>query len=219
MPTSTIQTMRAATLLMLGLAAASNAPAASISYVLDQSDSMADDVGYLQVTISDGLDGAIDFVVRVLEPLREVAGDRFGIQKFSFNIAPGTSAGPGDVTGLPDGWRAMNGGSLGGFGRFDVSLRGNGANRLDELTFSISGVGSDEPMDYVSLSTGHVAGDHAFFAARAYGVDLANAGRQAAFGGASAASVVPVPATIWLLGSALGALGSFRRRWSAQRPV
>lgn len=219
MTTAKNSTVRASALLMLGLATAGNASAASLSYVLDQSGSMADNVGYLQVTISDGLDGAIDFAVRLLEPLREVAGDRFGIQKFSFNIAPGASAGPVDVTGLPDGWRAMNGGSLGGFGRFDVSLKGNGTNRVDELTFSIAGVESDVLMDYVSLSTGHVTGDHAFFAARAYGVDVVNAGRQVSFGGTTAASVVPIPATIWLLGSALGIIVPFRRRWLSSRTI
>jgi hypothetical protein len=197
---------------MLGLASASNAPAASISYVLDQSDSMADGIGYLQVTISDGLSGAIDFVVQVLDPLREIAGDRFGIRKFSFNIAQGVKAGPVDVTGLPDKWRARKGGNLAGFGQFDVTLKGNGANRVDRLTFSITGVDSDVPMDYVSLSTGHVAGDHAFFVARVSGMDVAKPGRQASFGsGTAAATVVPVPAAVWLFGSALGLLVPFRR--------
>ena len=67
MTTAKNSTVRASALLMLGLATAGNASAASLSYVLDQSGSMADNVGYLQVTISDGLDGAIDFAVRLLE--------------------------------------------------------------------------------------------------------------------------------------------------------
>ncbi len=39
---------------------------ASVTYILDQSNSMADDIGYLEVKISDGASGAIDFVVRML---------------------------------------------------------------------------------------------------------------------------------------------------------
>lgn len=211
-------TTQATTLLMLGLAAAGNVSAASLTYVLDQSDVLPDDTGYLQVTISDGLDGAIDFNVRILDPLGDVAGDRFGIQKFSFNLAPGATAGPADVSGLPDGWRSMNGGSLGGFGRFDVALKGNGSHRVDELTFSITGIDADVLTDYVSLSANRLGGERAWFAARAYGVDVASSGRQASFGSA-ATSVVPVPATIWLLGSALGVLVPFRRVWSSRRPV
>lgn len=196
----------------LGLAVAGPASAASLAYVLDQSDRMPDGPGYLQVTISDGLDGAIDFSVRALAPLLDVAGARFGIQKFSFNLAPGTSAAAVDVTGLPDGWRARNGGSLGGFGRFDVAVKGNGTNRVDELAFSVTGVDGDVLTDYISLSTGHVDGAHAFFAARIYGVDIDGVGRQVDFGGSALATVVPAPATLWLLGSAAGSLVAFRRR-------
>ena len=68
MTTAKNSIVRASALLMLGLATAGNASAASLSYVLDQSGSMADNVGYLQVTISDGLDGAIDFAVRLSSP-------------------------------------------------------------------------------------------------------------------------------------------------------
>lgn len=213
MPSSIPTRVRATALLILALAAG-NTTAASLSYVLDQSDSMPDDTGYLEVTISDGLAGAIDFVVRLLQPLQEVRGDRFGIQRFSFNLAPGAGAEAADVSGLPAGWRAMNGGRLGGFGRFDISLKGKGAHRADELKFTITGVESDVLMDYVSLSTGHAANKHSLFAARMHGVNLAKSGRQAAFGGiSSAASPVPVPATVWLLGSALGLLVPLRRRF------
>jgi hypothetical protein len=196
----------------LGLAFTGTTSAASLSYVLDQSDRMADGVGYVEVTISDGPDGAIDFAVRALPPLLDVAGERFGIQKFSFNIAPGTSAAAVDVTGLPDGWRARNGGSLGGFGRFDVAVKSNGTDRVDTLAFSVTGVAADVLTDYISLSTGHVDGAHAFFAARIYGVDIAGVGRQVAVGGSTLATVVPAPASLWLLGSAAGALVAVRRR-------
>jgi hypothetical protein len=211
MQTSALTGVTTLALAVLGTLAAGTSSAASVSYVLDQSDVMPDDVGYLQVTISDGLDGAIDFSVRMLAPLLDVAGDRFGIQKFSFNIVPGTSGGAVDVTGLPDGWRAKNGGSLGGFGRFDVALKGNGTSRVEELTFSIAGVDADVPADYVSLSTGRVADGHALFAARVYGVDVAGIGRQVVVGGPALTAVVPVPAALWLLGSAVATLVPLRR--------
>jgi hypothetical protein len=199
---------------MLGLVATTTGQAASLSYILDQSGSMPDDTGYLRVTISDGLAGAIDFNVQLLQPLLDVSGDKSGIQKFGFNLAPGASAAAIDVTGLPDKWKALNGGRLDGFGLFDIVLKGNGSNRVDELNFSITGVAADVLLDYVSLSTGHVADEHALFAAKLYGLDVASFGKgrsQALFGAGEQAAVVPAPAAAWLLASALGLLASFRR--------
>jgi hypothetical protein len=66
--------------------------------------------------------------------------------------------------------------------------------------------------DYLSLSTGHADGAHAFFAARVYGVDIDGIGRQVDIGGSALATVVPAPATLWLLGTAAGALVPLRRR-------
>jgi hypothetical protein len=204
----------AVSLLMLGLAATSTTHAASLSYILDQSGSMPDGTGYLQVTISDGLAGSIDFNVRLLQPLIDVAGGKFGIQKFSFNLVPGASASAADVTGLPEQWKARNGGRLDGFGQFDVSLKGNGDNRVDELNFSITGVDADVLLDYVSLSTGHVADEHALFAAAVHGLDVAgvrNVGSRATFGASAQAALVPAPAAAWLLASGLGLLATIRR--------
>ncbi|MFZ1625835.1 MAG: hypothetical protein WAU48_13770 [Gammaproteobacteria bacterium] len=39
---------------------------ALVTYILDQSNSMADDIGYLEVKVSDGVSGAIDFAIRML---------------------------------------------------------------------------------------------------------------------------------------------------------
>ena len=61
--------------LLVGLSFASSSQAASISYFLDQSDKLADGTNYLQVTISDGANGAIDFTVTALQPLLDLAAD------------------------------------------------------------------------------------------------------------------------------------------------
>ncbi|MGB5540049.1 MAG: VPLPA-CTERM sorting domain-containing protein [Gammaproteobacteria bacterium] len=61
--------------------------AASVSFVLDQSNALPDNIDYLTVTISDNVEGRLDFWVDIQSPLAELAGENFGIQKFAFNIA------------------------------------------------------------------------------------------------------------------------------------
>lgn len=60
--------------------------AATVSYVLDQSNALPDGVDYLTVTISDNVQGQLDFWVDSQSPLTDIAGDNFGIQKFAFNV-------------------------------------------------------------------------------------------------------------------------------------
>jgi len=69
------------------LAASCTTSAATVSYVLDQSNALPDNVDYLKVTISDNVEGQLDFWVDILSPLKDIAGENFGIQKFAFNIA------------------------------------------------------------------------------------------------------------------------------------
>ncbi len=139
--------------------------ATSVSYYLDQSNSLPDDINYLQVTVADGVNGAIDFTVSILGPLMDGGMKRFGIQKFAFNITPGLETEAMDVGRLPAGWRAKNGGRMDGFGRFDIKLVGRGWSRQNELTFSIEGIDGDRPEDYVLLPTGRAPEGDSYFAA------------------------------------------------------
>lgn len=72
-------------LLLMVLVSAANA--ATVSYVLDQSNVLPDNIDYLTVTISDDTEGQLDFWVDIKSPLTDIAGSNFGIQAFSFNIA------------------------------------------------------------------------------------------------------------------------------------
>ncbi len=63
----------ASAITMAAMAAATSTHAASVSYVLNQSNTLADGVPYLQVTIADGANGAIDFTVQVLASLSDLA--------------------------------------------------------------------------------------------------------------------------------------------------
>lgn len=154
--------------LAIGIATAP-AQSATLSYLLDQSNVLADGTAYLQVDVSDGTDGAIDFTVRVLGALGDRAAGNFGIQSFAFNVVAGGSAEARNVTGLADGWRASDGKRMDGFGLFDIRLQGQGNARLETLSFSISGIDGDRPEDYTIFSTGKAAEGHQFFAAQVAG--------------------------------------------------
>ena len=187
--------------LLVGLLSVSTSQAESISYYLDQSNRLADGINYLLVTISDeGKDGTIDFTVEALQPLIDLAGSKFGIQMFGFNVVGGTGAEARNVSALPDNWRARNGGRMDGFGLFDITMQvtskghddsdktngrgheehGNGKglghdgglNLQQPLTFSITGVKFDELLSYVDLSTGYAPEGFSFFSARVTGLML-----------------------------------------------
>lgn len=219
--------------LLVGLSFASSSQAASISYFLDQSDKLADGTNYLQVTIADGADGAIDFTVTALQPLLDLAADKgFGIVKFAFNVLPDVKVQRKNVdfTSLPKGWVYGQQQDMDGFGRFDRRLRVTNAKTplSPSISFSIVGIDFDTLASYVELSRDSTEGP-AFFSARVAGLNLPcvqPTGRSspsstssckptdAFFGGVQA---VPAPPALWLLGTAVAGLAvrRFRSRRAA----
>ena len=224
---------KVAALLLTGFCFVGPSHATQISYYLDQSNRLADGINYLKVTLSDeGAPGDIDFTVEALQPLLDLAGKNFGIQKFAFNVLGGVGAEARDVDALPEKWRARNGGRMDGFGLFDIRAQGRGGSREDPLTFSISGVDFDTIQSYVDLSTGRAPEGFSLFSAQVWGLNSGNCGgkdedkkdssdhqfgrciRSAYFGGTTA---VPAPPAVWLLGT--GILGLVARRFrSAKAP-
>lgn len=205
-----LQSRRRATGLALGLCALlaqGIASAASVSYYLDQSNTEGtwpDGVNYVQVTIFDSLSnpGDIEFLVTPLAALTSSAGSNFGVQAFGFNSNfTLTSANIID----PTGW-SMSGGNLDGFGGYQVREAGTGSNRQNPLSFRITGVTGDAPLDYAVAGAGGAQGTY-FFAAHIAGMTTGPG--SAYFGGNT---VVPVPGAVWLFGPALGMLGWLRRK-------
>jgi hypothetical protein len=215
-----------------GLAAP--AQAASLSYVLDQSNALTDNVNYLQVTIADGSEGAIDFTVQVLDALTGIASDNFGIQSFAFNVAAGNEALALNVSNLPDGWTTRDHYRMSLFGFFDIKLYGGGNSRLSTLTFSITGIEDDTVEDYAVLSKGNATGGNQLFAARVAGFDYgelcgnpeqpvrlikssSKCINSAFFAGSTVTNPVPLPATAWLFAVGIGAVALRVRRRSELR--
>jgi hypothetical protein len=160
--------------------------ATTVTYIMDQSNTLADDVDYLSVTLSDDTAGQLDFWVDTLPVMGDIAGDNYGIQSFAFNyseLLPADSVQDSDFI-LTDGWRTQYDKGMSEAGMFDVRLMGAGNSRQDTLHFSIIGLSLDDVV--------------ADFAAHVRLVSPA---------------VIPVPAAAWLFGSGLiGLMGVARRR-------
>lgn len=220
--------------LLVGLSFASSSQAASISYFLDQSDKLADGTNYVQVTISDGANGAIDFTVTALQPLLDLAAPgRFGITKFAFNVLPDVKVQRKNVdfTSLPKGWAYGQQQDMNGFGKYDRRLRVTSSKTplTPSISFSIIGIDFDTIASYVELARNSVEGP-SFFSARVEGLNLGcdslPTGRSATrsttckptdafFGGVQTAPAVPAPPALWLLGTAIAGLAVRRFRKAA----
>ena len=200
-------------------------PAASI--FLNQSDqsNLPNGVNYLQVDIWNGSNGAIDFVVRPLQPLSGLVGGNgatnFGISSFALNFGnSGATAANIVMTGKY--WEVSNERMFNGFGEFDAILTGD-TQRKGELQFSIVGVEGDTVQDYIStLSRGNAPnGNFLFGAGFATDFKLPLSGNvvtdRAQFAGGSAA--VPIPAAVWLLASGLSFLAFFGRKNAKAKAV
>jgi len=188
--------------------------AATISYYLDQSNDLFDGVNYAQVTISDSTTttGDIDFSVETFTSAFTVSDSNFGMQSFSFNYDPSLSVDASNIIGIdPYAWSISETANAGGgFGKFGFQLSGTGSTRTELLSFSITGVAGDSIDSYVMESMLNPASTE-FFAIHIAGFDAVSGVTSAQFAGS--ASVVPVPAALYLFASGLfGLVFAARRR-------
>jgi hypothetical protein len=193
---------------------AGSANAASMSYFLDQSSDLVNGVNYAKVTISDGVDGDIDFTVEVfVDAFPTPLGDPFGMQTFSFNYDSALDLPEGNISSAnivdinPDSWRIFENKNANGFGKFEFQAQGDGSSRTEILTFTISGVVGDTIASY---AVGKDGGDGEFFAAHIAGYDDGVSGNPSGY--FSGSTAVPIPAAAWLFGSGLLMLGGLKRR-------
>lgn len=183
------------------------AHAASVSFFLDQSNTLPDGANYLSVTL-DEITGGVNVLVKTLDPLNSIAGKHLGIRKFAFGLSNDVFE---EITDLPDGWYVKHNRRMNDFGRFEFKLEGKGWPRREELSFTVGGVSLG---DFDSLFAAKVAGfewcREDEWRNRCTGKDCVT---KAYFAGYTPVSHVPVPAALWLFGSGLlGLIGVARHK-------
>ncbi len=192
------------------------ARAASV-FFLDQSNALPDGTNYLSVMLTENGTGGVDFLVQTLDPLNDIAGRNFGIQKFGFSFLGETG---GEITGLPDYWRVVEDRRMSSFGRFDIRLQGKGKARTDSLSFTVGGVTLD---DFDSLMAAHVAGFQWCDLDEERQRNWCDGGRNCTTSAYFAGRLgdlppdpIPAPAALWLFSSGLiGLIAVARRKMKA----
>ncbi len=223
------------TLACIALLISTQASASSISMFMNLSNNQEvypDGTNYLEVTISDGNNGDIDFSVTTLGALHNLVPDwnNFGISAFKFNF--GSSGATINNILRPFEWVVNedyeNGEGWLEFGFFDAFM--SGEYLKNTLNFSIFGVDGDTPQDYLPACApgGQGPGEIypidvaptncVLFVAKVMGLStnpnfkdiwpMDPSTGSVKFAG----SVVPLPAAVWLFGSGLGFLAWVRRR-------
>jgi len=178
---------------------AASAQAASVSYLLDQSNELTDGVPYAKVTIDDDAANTLTFTVK---PLGVFTPDsNFGVQEFGFNV--NGSMVTGVTWNLPTDWESSGPKNLSEFGTFDFVVSGKGNARQDPLIFSLHDAGLTLDSFADASTKGY------YFAAHIAGFATLE-GQTSAF--VAGSTTVPVPAPAWLLGTGLAALSLVRRR-------
>ncbi len=191
------------------------ANAATVSYYLDQSNQLPNGTDYLEVTLADGAaSNTVDVRVDSLAPLSGIAGTRFGIQKFAFDLKSGVSATGVGISGLLEPWWVMPIGKIKmhRFGHFDFGLRGTGDSRQNSLRFTVTGLGLGDILPYF---TAQVAGF------QFGGETIDGSGSESWWSGMGIdeayfcrvpVAPVPLPAALWLMIGGLAALTGIARR-------
>jgi hypothetical protein len=183
--------------LVFTLLVASRAEAATVQYMLDQSNTLDDDIDYLLVTITDNQPGQLDFLVEIQTSLTQIAGGNFGIASFGFNL-DGVAGLSIDDFLVPDKWKVQFSKGMSEAGKFDVRIMGTGQTRQDPLQFSVLGLSLEEIIPGFASHTAGFKGEGNISSAFIYGDRLVSA--------------VPVPAAFWLFGSGILLLGRVATR-------
>jgi len=188
------------TFIVFTLCVVSRAEAATVQYMLDQSNRLGDDIDYLLVTVSDYNPGQLDFLVEAQSALSDIAGRNFGIASFGFDLDSAVELSRDDFL-LPDRWKLRFNKGMSEAGKFDVRIQGTGRTRQDPLEFSVRGLGLEDIFSDFASHTAGFKGEGRISSAFFFGDTLI-----------APPAAVPVPAAFWLFGSGMLLLGRVASR-------
>ena len=167
------------------------------TYLLNQSNTLADGVDYAQVDVTENA-GNLNFTVTALEPTN------WKFSNFYFNL--GGATGAITLTGLPSGWNADNGKNdqnVSEFGVFSDGAKGTGSSLQSVFSFTADGTNTLSFANLLANDEGWIFAAHVQCQSKrnnpCSGVD----GETSHHIAGPEISPVPIPGAIWLFGSAL----------------
>ena len=164
------------------------------TYLLNQSNTLADGVNYAQVDVTENA-GNLNFTVTALEPTN------WKFSNFYFNL--GGATGAITLTGLPSGWNADSDQNVSEFGVFSDGTKGKGNSLQSVFSFTADGTNTLSFANLLANDEGWIFAAHVQCQSKknnpCSGVD----GETSHHIAGPEISPVPIPGAIWLFGSAL----------------
>ncbi len=164
------------------------------TYLLNQSNTLADGVNYAQVDVTENA-GNLNFTVTALEPTN------WKFSNFYFNL--GGATGAITLTGLPSGWNADTDQNVSEFGVFSDGTKGKGNSLQSVFSFTADGTNTLSFANLLANDEGWIFAAHVQCQSKknnpCSGVD----GETSHHIAGPEISPVPIPGAIWLFGSAL----------------
>lgn len=181
-------------------------PAQASTFYLNQSNTLADGVNYAQVDVTE-VAGNLKFEVEVLDPTN------WKFSSFFFNLS---GAGAVNLTGLPSGWGLVSGPSpynVSEFGLFSNGVKGTGNSLQDDFSFIADGANDLTIANLVENNKGWIFAGHTQCQNK-NSSPCSKVDYQSShfISGTGDVSNVPLPAAVWLFGSAIAGLGTLKRR-------
>ena len=183
--------------LLCGMCVLAGQQAFANTYLLNQSNALADGVDYAQVDVTENA-GNLNFTVTALEPTN------WKFSNFYFNL--GGATGAITLTVLPSGWDADNGKNdqnVSEFGVFSNGAKGRGNSLQSVFSFTADGTNTLSFANLLANDEGWIFAAHVQCQSKRNNPCSSVDGETSHQIAGPEISPVPIPGAIWLFGTAL----------------